>query len=81
VDQVCESYKYKIAGEKLLERLGTHQDQDAVHSVLLKDLDPQTFRERVQDQTFIHKKKRPEFIEKRKKQMATEALVLREYNA
>ena len=81
-NQISESYKLKIAGEKLLERLRTHDDPDdpELTNIKLTDLNAQNFRNRLQTQLDIHRTHHQDQISRRTINNEVEAIVMREYN-
>jgi len=81
-NQVSESYKFKIASEKLLQRLRSHDNPDDPEAIIpLRSLDAQKFRDRLHLQLDIYKTETDGRVEARSIKSEREILVMREYNA
>jgi len=81
-NQVSESYKFKIASEKLLQRLRSHDNPNDPEAIIpLRSLDAQKFRDRLHVQLDIYKTETDDRVTARSIKSEREILVMREYNA
>lgn len=79
--QISESYKFQLAWEKLLQWLRTHDDPDDPDAtILLKDLNPQDYRNRLQQMQDTYRTQEAKQVARREIKNKIEAIVMREYN-
>ena len=80
-NQISESYKFQLAEEKLLQRLRTHDDPDDPDAtILLKTLNPQDYRNRLQQMQDTYRTQEAKQVARREIKNKIEGIVMREYN-